>query len=133
MVLVLVLDYVSAPFHHHVHEGFAVQLAFDAARHDALHADGVNPDASDHADTEKHAVLSHATAALRHEPSKVPDLLVAFPVAVDAAWALVSAVARLSPPTDVSPTQWRPDRSLADIPFHHSLPPAGRAPPLHAA
>ncbi len=133
LVLVLALDHFSAPFHNHVHDGFLFQPTMATIDHDAHDADVDHAGRADHHNADKQPVLSHATGALRHESLQLlePTATSAFDAA--ASWALMAAVVLPARVDTASPTHWRPNRSLADIPFHHSLPPAGRAPPLHAA
>lgn len=123
LVLVLAFDYLSASFHHHQHDGIERQL--DLATAHATFDDG-----DTHAEGEEHPLMSHATMAIRIDPSRLGQL----PAAdnADAPVALVSVVQLLAAFDEPPPTHWRPDRSRPDFRSHRSLPPAGRAPPLHA-
>ena len=123
LVLVLAFDFLSAPFHHHHHDGVEGQLEL-AAGH-ALIQDG---DA--HMEADDPPLASHAATAIRIDPSRLAQLP---PIDnVDAQIALVSVAQLLGAVADLPPQQWRLDRSHPDFRSHRSLPPAGRAPPLHA-
>ena len=123
LVLVVAFDLLSAPFHHHHHDGVEGQLEL-AAGH-ALMQDG---DA--HVEADDHPLASHAATAIRIDPSRLAQLP---PIDnVEAQSALVSVAQLLGAVDDLPPQQWRPDRSRPDFRSHRSLPPAGRAPPLHA-
>ena len=122
LVLVVALDFLSAPFHNHHHDGVEGQLEF-ATLHASLE------DGSAHAEGDEHAPGSHATMAIRIDPSR-PAQLPTIDHA-DVQIALVSAQ-RLAAADELPPQHWRPDRSRPDFRSHRSLPPAGRAPPLHA-
>ena len=123
LVLVVALDFLSAPFHHHHHDGVEEQIGF-ATAHASL------DDSGTHAEGDEHSLESHATMAIRIDPSRLAQLP---PIDNgDAQIALVS-VAQLLAAVDELPLQHcRPDRSRPDVRSHRSLPPAGRAPPLHA-
>jgi len=123
LALVVAFDLLSAPFHHHHHDGVEEQLGF-ATAHASLDDSGTQ------AACDEHPLVSHATMAIRIDPSRLARLP---PIDnADAQIALVS-VAQLLAAVDELPAQhWRPDRSRPDFRSHRSLPPAGRAPPLHA-
>ena len=122
LVLVLAFDHLSAPFHHHHHGHVAGQLGFAAVH--ASFAEG-----GSQAEGEEHPLVAHAAVAIGIDPARLgrlpptdhPDAPVAL-AAVDRPGAVDAAPA----------VQWRPDRSRPDFRSHRSLPPAGRAPPLHA-
>ena len=123
LVLVVAFDLLSAPFHHHHHDGVEGQLEF-ATAHASL--DGGDT----HVESDDHPLVSHATMAIRIDPSRLAQLP---PVDnADAQIAFVSAAQLLAAVDELPPPQWRPDRSRPDFRSHRSLPPAGRAPPLHA-
>src|SRR5215207_3853302 len=67
LVLVLVLDTVSAPFHHHGHDdaGGAIDVATAQAAFD---------DAATHAEDDEHGLPSHSMKALRVESSRTGRL-----------------------------------------------------------
>ena len=85
-------------------------------------------DGSTHAENDEHLLLSHATMAIRVDPSRLGQL----PAIdyLDAQVALVSVAQLLAAFDELPPEHWRPDRA-PDFRSHRSLPPAGRAPPLH--
>ena len=123
LVLVLACDLLSAPFHPHHHDGIEGQLEFGTAH--ASFDDG-----GAHVDSDEHTGFSHPATALRIDPSRLGQL-----PAIDGAdvpMALVSVVDLLTTRDKPPLTHWRPDRSRPEFRSHRSLPPAGRAPPLHA-
>ena len=123
IVLVVAFDFLSAPFHHHHHDGVEGQLEF-ATVHTSLE------DGSPHAEGDEHPLVSHATTAVRIDPSRLGQLpAIDNP---DAQVALVSVAQRLAAADELPPGHWRPDRFRSDFRSHRSLPPAVRAPPLHA-
>ena len=123
LVLVLAFDHLSAPFHHHHHGDVEAQPGFAAGP--ALFDGG---DA--HVDDAEHLLASHATMAIRVDPSRLAQL----PVIdnADVAVAITSVVEALAVADEPQSVHRRPDRSRPDFLSHRSLPPAGRAPPLHA-
>lgn len=123
LVLVVAFDFLSAPFHHHHHDGIEGQFQF-ATGHASLDDSGL------HAEGDDHPLVSHATMAIRIDPSRLGQLPVIDDP--DAQVALVSVAQRLAAVEELPPQDWRPDRSRPDFHSHRSLPPAGRAPPLHA-
>lgn len=123
LVWVVAFDFLSAPFHHHHHDGVEGQLQF-ATGHASFDDSGA------HADSDDHPLVSHATMAIRVEPSRLGQLP-AFDN-LDAQVALVSVAQRRGGVVELPSEVWRPDRSRSDFPAYRSLPPAGRAPPLHA-
>ena len=123
LVLVLAFDFLSAPLHHHLHDGVEGPLEFATAH--ALLADGNSHDESD-----EHPLVAHATQMVRIDASQLAQLS---PIdSADVQLALVSVVQDLAA-VDERPLQHgQPDRFPPDFRSHRSLPPAGRAPPLHA-
>jgi hypothetical protein len=126
LVLVLAFDLVSAPFHQHRHDGVAGPLVVTAQ-----HTGHTQPGAGDHhAEGHGPAQASHATAALRIDPSRWSQLP---PIdSADAQPALASAAPVFAAFDDRPPAFRPPDRDPADFATHRSLPPAGRAPPFHS-
>jgi hypothetical protein len=125
LVLLLAFDYLSAPFHLHGHDG-------PGDRHELAVVHGSFADGHTHAQGEDHPLLSHASMAIRVEPSRLAQRPAASAAdAADAAVAAVTAVALVAA-MDEPPPHWQPDRSRPRIRPHRSLPPAGRAPPVHA-
>jgi len=122
LVLVLAFDHLSAPFHQHGHEGLD-------------HHTPVVAHLDDH-DGEVHAIdlddhpASHGVMAIKVESTmsaQATDGSGTSYVLVPRPGVLLVAAAFDSPPE-----RWRPDRTRPDFRSHRSLPPAGRAPPLHA-
>ena len=122
LVLLLAWDQVGSPLHHHHHDsgidGSALTTSHDGAV-DALHVE----------DADEGLQFSHAVMAVRPQ-SQLGTIAAA--ETDDAALGQVALALVLAmpvadllqhvPPTDPGP----PAHSL-----HRSLPPAGRAPPLH--
>lgn len=123
LVLVLVFDHLSAPFHHHHHDGVGAQFEL-AAAHGTFDADG-----DTHAGGYVRQPVSHAAMAIRIDPSRLSQLAVIDNT--DAQVALVSMAQLLGALDGTPPPQWRPDRHRPEFISHRSLPPAGRAPPVH--
>lgn len=123
LVLAMVFDQVSAPFHHRHHDGVEVQLELGVS-HDLLGS------GETHADSDEHHAGSHFAMAIRVDPSRIGQLPAVDPA--DAAIA-VSTSLQLLAALDTPAREHRfRDRSTPDFRSHRSLPPAGRAPPLHA-
>ena len=123
LVLVVAFDLVSAPFHHHHHDGVEGQLGL-ATAHASVEVGVIHLDADDH------PLASHAATAIRIDPSRLAQLP---PIDnAEAQSALVSVAQLLAAVDDQPPRQWLTDRSRPDFRSHRSLPPAGRAPPLNA-
>ena len=115
LALAVAVDHVSAPSHHHLHEGAGGQFEVGTV-HACL--DG----GETHADGDEHSPGSRAAMAIRVDPSRVGQLpaadLVVAAAAVSVAFRLFAALA------DPPPAEWRPDRSQPDFRSHPSLPPA---------
>lgn len=123
LVLVVAFDFLSAPFHHHHHDGVEGQLELSTA-HVSLETGETHVEADDH------LLASHAATAIRIDPSRLAQLP---PIDnANAQIALVSVAQLLTAVDELLSRQWRPDRSRPDFRSDRSLPPAGRAPPLHA-
>ena len=123
LVLAMVFDQVSAPFHHHHHDGVEVQLELGVS-HD--HPGG----GETHFDGDEHLAGSHFAMAIRVDPSRIGQLPAVDPA--DAAIAANTSLLLLAALDEPAPAPWVGDRSTPDFRSHRSLPPAGRAPPLHA-
>jgi hypothetical protein len=123
LVLAMVFDQVSAPFHHRHHDGVEVQLELGLS-HDLLGGGEI------HADSDEHLAGSHFAMAIRVDPSRIGQLPVVDPA--DAAIAVSTSLRLLAALETPAPEHWFHDRSTPDFRSHRSLPPAGRAPPLHA-
>ena len=123
LVLVIACDLLSGPFHQHHHDGVDGQFGFAAA---SVSLD----DADSHAQDADQPLASHSVMAIRIDPSRLGQL-----PAIDnrdAQVALVSVAQRLAAVDELPREHWRSDRFRPDFRSHRSLPPAGRAPPLHA-
>lgn len=123
LLAVLALDLASSPIHAHFHDGgfSSGATAWASSGHHAGAAEA-------HPDHDDGAAFSHSVTALRSHVIDLPDL------PPDA--ALNSATPWL---VSVSPAKavavrlpWPPDRPRAGASAFRSLPPDGRAPPLHA-
>lgn len=123
LVLVVAFDLLSAPFHQHHHDGVDGRLG-PATAHVLL------DNGDSHAEDADQPLASHSAMAIRIDPSRLGKLpAIDIP---DAQVALISVAQRLTAVDELPPEHWRPDRSRPDFRSHRSLPPAGRAPPLHA-
>ena len=132
LVTVLAVDLVTSPLHAHRHDGeWSVGGTLPASTDhpgDPLDADHV--DVLAHIDNDHQATgISHSISALRSaaestaaEPT--PDE----PLAAFAAWLIPAPWSPGPAPAVV----WPPDRQRAGSSVFKSLPPHGRAPPLHA-
>ena len=137
LVLVLAFDLLSAPFHPHHHDGVEGQIEVAAAHahaHAHAHGHASVDDGATHAEGEEHPLVSHAAMAIRIDPSRLGQIAAADGTddRADAPVALVSVLQPLAAFDEPPPSRFRPDRSRPDFLSHRSLPPAGRAPPLHA-
>lgn len=133
LVLVLAFDLLSAPFHHHRHDGVEGQLEVATAHaHAHAHGRASVDDGATHAEGEEHPLLSHAAMAIRIDPSRLGQIAAADGTddRADAPVALVAVVQHLAAFDEPPPTRFRSDQSRPDFLSHRSLPPAGRAPPL---
>lgn len=123
LVLAMVFDQVSAPFHHRHRDGGEVQFERVASH-------GLSVGSETRADSDEHLAGSHFAMAIRGNPSRIGQRPTVDPA--DAVLAVNTGrllLAALDPPVL---ERWGDDRSTPDFPSHRSLPPAGRAPPLHA-
>lgn len=120
LVLVLAFDHLSAPFHQHGHDGLESHESV-VAHLDAHDGDVHAVDLDDHP-------RSHAVMAIKVEPSMtaMEGSSTSYVLAPPTVAQLIAVT--LEPPAE----HWRSDRSRPDFRSHRSLPPAGRAPPLHA-
>ena len=123
LVLAMVFDQVSAPFHHHHHDGVEVQFELGLS-HDLL--DG----GETHVDSDEHLAGSHFAMAIRVDSSRIGQLPAVDPA--DAAIAVSTSLHLLAALDTPAREHWFGDRPTPDFRSHRSLPPAGRAPPLHA-
>lgn len=123
LVLLLAFDQFSSPFHAHAHDGVAGVASF-ASGHDDLDA------GETHVQDGSHAQPSHALLAPRSESPRWEQASQA--ADADSHFALVPVVAVRVIGESTAPLGWPRGRSPPDTRSHRCLPPAGRAPPLHA-
>ena len=123
LVLALIFDLLSAPLHRHHHEGVSGPLDF-------ISASASSEGAQSYADNHERSPFVHAATAIRVDLSSLGKL----PAADDVAWlpAVLSLMQLLAAVDEAPPRSWWPAPSRPDFRSHSSLPPAGRAPPLHA-
>lgn len=123
LVLALAFDQISAPFHNHQHDGVDAQLE-SVASHASIDASEM------HVDSDDHEGGSHSSIAIRVDASRIGQLAtvdsVGAAVAVNAGLRLIAAL------DEPVARHWVRVPSTPDFRSHRSLPPAGRAPPLHA-
>jgi hypothetical protein len=123
LVLAMVFDQVSAPFHHHHRDGVEVQFELGLS-HSLL--DGSEA----HVDGDEHLAGSHFAMAIRVDSSRHGQLPAVDPA--EAAIAVNTSLQLLAALDTPELGAWVGDRSTPDFRSHRGLPPAGRAPPLHA-
>ncbi len=123
LVLALAFDQISAPFHHHQHDGVDAQLEL-VASHASLDSGEM------HVDSDDHGIGSHSAMAIRVDASRTGQLPAVDPVG--AAVAVNTSLRLLAALDEPVRRHWVRDPSTPDFRSHRSLPPAGRAPPLHA-
>ena len=126
LVALLALDLAGSPLHAHRHDG-----EFSMAGAAWALADPHDGAAGVHADHDDGAALSHSIMALRGHDFDLPDAPTVVDLGSATPWPhpelrdlLASAAAVRLP--------WPPDRHRAGSSAFRSLPPDGRAPPLHA-
>lgn len=126
LVLLLIADLLGAALHHHHHDG-GIDGAWPTAS--AVHAADV---ASHVEDADHDDAFSHSTLVVRAS-SEVVKVSAAADADVFAFFQFATALALLAAPVDDA-ASWRPPPGWRSpfISVHRSLPPAGRAPPLHA-
>jgi len=129
LVAVLAVDLIASPLHDHRHDGeWSIGGALSASavhrgelhRQDKVHA--ATP--ADHDAPE----FSHAISALRGQVQATADL----PSSDEATTTPFWSVTAQRPRADAAAAIWPPDRHRAGSSAFRSLPPDGRAPPLHA-
>jgi hypothetical protein len=129
LVALLIADQVGAPLHRHHHDS-GVDAAWSApgAAHDAEPAAFAE-------DLDPPDTFTHATLAVRLNAdagAAAPAQPPASDAFIDAQLACLRAVLALAPTADDGGGLPRPGWQAPPEPSHRSLPPAGRAPPLHA-
>lgn len=129
LVAVLAVDMVTSPLHAHHHDGeWSVGSALGAsAEHpsDLLGLGSVGTPA--HVDHDEAPGISHSISALR-SPAEVKA---GVPPSDESTAATPWWVPALRLPGGAAGTIWPPDRHRAGSSAFKSLPPHGRAPPLH--
>ena len=119
LVLVLAWDQIASPLHQHHHDsgidGSWIGAMQDGAGAEALHVD----------DGDNLALFAHATMAVQLQAASGQLSAASEPVALFFAFAEVFDSGQVREP-DVWPTYVAPI-----YPSFRSLPPVGRAPPLH--
>lgn len=130
LVAVLAVDLIASPLHAHRHDGewSSGGTLWAAAGHpDGLHSPGSvhSPVYVDHDDAPG---FSHSISALRGHAKGMADVRSLDETAVAPPWLVLA----LQTPSGVASSTWPPDRPRAGSSAFKSLPPDGRAPPLHA-
>jgi len=133
LVAVLAVDLIASPLHAHRHDGewsMAGALSASAAHPGGMH-DPDRPDRVDAATPVDHdpPEFSHSISALRGAVQAMADVPSADETTATPFW---SATAQQSPASNCAATVWPPDQHRAGSSAFRSLPPDGRAPPLHA-
>lgn len=131
LVAVLAVDLVTSPLHAHRHDGeWSVGGTLSASTDhagDALGAD--HDDVPAHIDAIETTGISHSISALRSAAqSTAADPAPDEPLVAFAAWMIPA----LWSPEPAPAIVWPPDRQRTGSSVFKSLPPHGRAPPLHA-
>lgn len=126
LVLVLMFDQASAPFHRHHHD-FGIDADAGLTVSHGPSAD--SPAVESHAE-DGHPGLEggHSAIALRSQRSALTDVQ----TVADAVLSVVAFVVVFPAITADTPIPDWPDRGPPQFTSFKSLPPAGRAPPLHA-
>lgn len=128
LVAVLAVDLATSPLHGHGHDGeWSAGGPLGAAHANDIPGPG-GADVPVHVEHDELPGFSHSIAALRSlvlvmaEVPPLDEVSVAAPGLVPTPWSLGRAAAFV----------WPPDRHRAGSGAFRSLPPHGRAPPLHA-
>jgi hypothetical protein len=122
VILLLVLDQLSAPFHGHHHDGLPDLHAHFVSEEHAQNEAHVEAPQAEHP---SHALLTlRAEPRLQEKPLSLMDL--------SAVVALVSINLAFDDGVEGPSPYWSLDRDGTDFRSHRSLPPAGRAPPTQA-
>ena len=131
LVLVLITDQVGAPLHQHHHDSGVDALWSGATAYS--HDDDLTVHAEE---SERPSTLGHATLAVRPAGEPACFGVVADPAREFASVAYISglgaAVAVVAHADDSGVGPDFPSWRSPPLPSYRSLPPAGRAPPLHA-
>ena len=97
LVLAMVFDQVSAPFHHHHHDGVKVQFEPGLSHH-------VMGGGETHVDSDEHLAGSHFAMAIRVDPSRIGQLPAVDPA--DAAIAVNASLQLLAALHTPAPEHW---------------------------
>jgi len=127
LVAVLAVDLGTSPLHGHRHDGewsAGGALVVSSAHAHVLHAPG-SADLGTHVEHEDAPGLSHSISALRGPVEMMADVFPLDEGVVAAPWL------GTEPRTPRGAAAWPPDRPRAGASAFRSLPPNGRAPPLH--
>lgn len=119
VILFLVLDQLSSPFHGHHHGGLGEVHGHAQTMEHAEDEVHTEPKHGEHA--------SHSLLTLRAEQRQLNERLPI--VDVSAVTAFVSIYLAFDDGAERPALQWRLDLDGRDFRSHRSLPPAGRAPP----
>lgn len=128
LVMVLVFDQLSSPFHHHRHDGdldasFGATATHELADHQNASVTHIEDD-----DYDAH-LIGHSSMALRSQTASTLDGTATAANALILATAFVLVFPTIEADSPVP--DW-PDRGPPQFTSFKSLPPAGRAPPLYA-
>ena len=123
LVAVLALDLVGSPLHAHLHHG-----QFSSAATAWASVDRHDGTAEAHGDHDDGAAFSHSITALRGHVTDLPDAPTGGTLDSATSWPVSDIPAN----SDAVRLPWPPDRHRAGSSAFRSLPPDGRAPPLHA-
>lgn len=130
LVAVLAVDLVTSPMHNHRHDGgwLADGNLVASAEHPSDLLGPGSVDVPTHFDEDETPGFSHSISALR-SPAEVTA---GVPPSDEATAATPWFVPALWSPGGATAFVWPPDRQRAGPSAFKSLPPHGRAPPLHA-
>jgi hypothetical protein len=129
LVAVLAVDLIASPLHTHRHDGeWSIGGALSAS---AEHPGGLHiPDKVHAATPVDHDPpgFSHSISALRGHVQAMAEVQSSDEAAAAPFWSVTAQ----RPLADAAESPWPPDRHRAGSSAFRSLPPDGRAPPLHA-
>lgn len=130
LVAVLAVDLVTAPLHTHRHHGewSAGTSLVVSAEHPGHLSGPAHVGGQAHVDHGTAPGISHSITALR----SAVELTAGAPPSDQPTAAAPWFVPALGPPAGPTAFVWPPDRQRAEPAAFKSLPPHGRAPPLHA-
>jgi len=130
LVAVLAVDLVTSPLHAHRHDGewSAGGSLVASAEHPSHLLDPGSVGVPTHVDQDEAPGISHSISALR-SPAEV---IAGVPPSDEPVAAAQWFVPALWSPGGAAAFAWPPDRHRARPTAFKSLPPHGRAPPLHA-